>query len=132
MLWWDDSLATGIYEIDQQHKNIFAKVDEILALDTSMDFEAIKEKFGFLISYVTEHFSKEEAVMINSYYDGFKEHREKHTYLVNQIYELNLEFKKNIITEEALDSIKLLIVEWLVKHIDEDDRAMADYIKQYI
>lgn len=132
MLWWEDSLATGIEEIDQQHKNIFDKAGEILSLDSTTDYRVIKEKFSFLISYVTEHFGKEEIAMLNSYYEGFQEHRGQHSYLVNEIYEINLEFQNNSISEETIDRLKFLIVEWLAKHIDEDDRAMAEHIRNYI
>ncbi len=128
MLWWDEGLATGIEEIDRQHKNIYSKVGEILSLDIT-DGKAIKEGLSFLVSYVSEHFSMEEAAMINAYYPDFKEHREKHTYLVNQIFDINLELKRSIVADETLDNIKLLMVEWLAKHIDEDDRAMAEYLK---
>ncbi len=130
MLWWDEGLATGIEEIDQQHKNIYAKVGEILSLDTTDD-RAIKEGFSFLVSYVSEHFSIEEAAMINAHYSGFKEHRQKHTYLVNQIYDISLALQKKTVDNETLDSIKLLVIEWLAKHIDEDDRAMAEHLKAF-
>lgn len=65
MLWWNESLETGIEIINMQHKSLFSKANEILSLEIT-DEDKIKEKFEFLIRYAKSHFAEEERLMFDT------------------------------------------------------------------
>ncbi|MCK9444615.1 MAG: bacteriohemerythrin [Tissierellaceae bacterium] len=126
MLWWTDDLKTGIEIIDKQHKSIFDKANKIFNLGTSSSREEIEKIFIFLMNYTINHFSDEEKVMLDNHYDDFMKHREQHNYFVEQVYKIYYNFKGDKITDEALNELKMLIIEWLANHINKDDK---DFIK---
>ncbi len=122
MLWWSDELETGIYLIDQQHKNIFDKANEIFKLGIDQDKAEIKKVFIFLMDYANNHFYNEEKLMMEMEYENFMEHKKEHNYFVEEIYKLYQSICKKGITEEKLNDLKVLIIDWLVNHINSKDK----------
>ena len=59
MLWWEESLKTGFERIDKQHKEIFARAEEMMSVDENTSATRIREMLNFLIDYVLTHFSEE-------------------------------------------------------------------------
>lgn len=128
MLWWRENLATGIKMIDDQHKGIFEKTEKVLSLDSSSDKKAVNDTFIFLMNYCVNHFSEEEQAMLEYGYKDFKHHREQHNYFIEELYKIHTDIKTNGINEDALDSLKVLVIDWLANHISEEDKKFADSI----
>jgi len=134
MLWWTDDLKIGIDSIDNQHKSIFDKSNEVFNLGIESDIYDIEKVFTFLMNYATNHFYEEEAVMIECKYDNFLVHRNQHNYFIEEIYKIYQNIINNNICESNLNDLKVLIIEWLANHINFDDRQFIELIKnkQYI
>ncbi|WP_153725573.1 bacteriohemerythrin [Heliorestis convoluta] len=134
MLWWTDDLTSGIDFIDNQHKELFNRVNEVFSAVNVNDEAMIRSTFEYLITYVIEHFGAEESYMILYLYDDFAEHRESHNYFVLQVNELHRRFSTEEITEEErkelVDALQLLLVEWLVNHIHDFDKKLAASIRK--
>ncbi len=128
MLWWDNDLATGMKRVDEQHKAIFEKTGEIFGLDVSTDERVINKAFGFLMNYAVNHFNEEEQAMVQYGYEDFEEHKEEHAYFIEELFKISNEVKKAGISEDALDSLKVLVIEWLGNHITESDKKFAKAI----
>lgn len=134
MLWWTEDLITGIEAIDNQHKKIFEMADKILFFDENTSKEDIVQALDFLISYVIDHFGLEEGHMIKSLYSDFYNHRNRHTLLISNLFKINSKFveaENNLCPEmnDIIEEFKILILEWLVEHIDNDDRKFAAFIR---
>lgn len=132
MLWWTDELSTGISSIDEQHKGIFDKAERIMQFDETTSKDLVEDAFMFLINYVIEHFGSEEITMIKYCYNDFESHREKHTLLINNLNIFYRDFSNKGLTPKLLDDIKLLIVKWLINHIDQDDKKFAYFISKQL
>jgi len=128
MLWWDNSLLTGIEKVDEQHKSIFEKTEQILALDASSDAKDINRAFAFLMNYAVNHFSEEEQIMIEYDYEDFKIHRAQHNYFIDELYTISQRVKSLGITEDDLDELKVLVIEWLANHIHESDKKFIEAV----
>ncbi|AOY76231.1 bacteriohemerythrin [Clostridium formicaceticum] len=126
MLWWTETLATGILTVDEQHKKIFEKTGEILSLNATSDTKTIHETFDFLSNYVIEHFRDEESAMVKMNYEDFESHSQQHTYFLTEFFKLATEIKQEKIEEETLDNLKILVVEWLANHISQSDKKFAE------
>ena len=122
MLWWTEDLATGVEVIDNQHKSIFKKAEEIISLEPTTDKETINNLFTFLMDYSKNHFNEEEKFMIENVYMGFKEHREEHTYFIEELHEIYLLASIEGNSEDVINRLKLLIINWLVEHINTQDK----------
>lgn len=122
MLWWTDDLETGISTVDEQHKNMFNKANEIFDLGINEDIGKVKKIFIFLMEYSNNHFHDEEKLMIQEEYKGFMKHRTEHNFFIEKIYEIYQSISSEGITEDNLNDLKVLIIDWLVNHINGEDK----------
>jgi len=64
MLQWSQDLETGHAAIDQEHREIFDRLNHIgAALDHGADPEALRQLIHLLLDYSQRHFRHEEHVM---------------------------------------------------------------------
>lgn len=125
---WDDSIALGIPTIDAQHKALFGWVNTLNAAIKNGDgAEAVGEVIWNLITYVTEHFSEEERLMLSCNYPGLAAHRKEHDQFVSRLREIQVEF---IDGHEMGASVLDFMVDWLVCHIKGTDQGYSRFIHQ--
>lgn len=121
MLWWTDDLKTGIFLVDEQHRNMFNKANEIFDLGIDEDIEKVKKIFIFLMDYSNNHFYDEEKIMMEEEYKDFIKHRSEHNFFIEKIYEIYQNIISEGITESNLNDLKILIIDWLANHINGED-----------
>ena len=64
---WSDNLSTGVAEIDNQHKELFRRINDLFdACNQGKGKSEVAGVMEFLESYVVEHFGKEENYMKNT------------------------------------------------------------------
>lgn len=62
---YDDSLSTGVRSIDDQHKELFDKINNLLAAcREGKGKEEVAKVMKFLSDYVIDHFGTEEGYMV--------------------------------------------------------------------
>jgi len=129
MLWWTDELLTGISVVDKQHKEIFDRAEEIMNFEEDSLKENVKESFDYLIDYVKYHFKSEEEVMIKYCYDNLDNHKNAHASLMESLYKLHEHFLLEGTDQDLLDDFKVLIIKWLINHIDIEDKKFASFVR---
>ena len=123
---WDDSIALGIPTIDGQHKALFGWINTLnTAIKNGDGSEAVGEVIWNLITYVTEHFSEEERLMLSYNYPGLAAHRKEHDQFVSRLREIQVKF---IDGHEMSKSILDFMVDWLVCHIKGTDQGYSRFI----
>lgn len=132
MLWWNDELETGIKSVDEQHKSIFSKANEIFDMGKNTQKKDLKRIINFLMSYTNNHFLEEEQLMIENQYGRFMEHRKQHNLFVEAIYKIYLRVDNDEIDEDLFNDLKILIIEWLAKHINVEDKDFVRFFLQNI
>ena len=76
---WNESLSVGIELIDEQHKMLIKRLNDVAeAIEKSQGPAQIVKTLDFLIDYTHFHFSTEEKHMKANNYPGIKEHLDKH------------------------------------------------------
>ena len=123
---WDESIALGIPVIDIQHKALFEWVKSLNdAITRGEGHEKVGELIFNLITYVTEHFSEEERMMLTCDYPQLISHRKEHDKFVTKLQEIQVSFiAGNDISSGVLD----FMVNWLVCHIKGTDQGYSRYI----
>lgn len=125
---WDDSIALGITSIDEQHKALFGWIDTLNeAVKSGEGSEAVGEVIWKLITYVTEHFSEEERLMLSCNYPGLVAHRQEHDQFVSRLREIQVSF---IDGHEMGKNVLDFMVDWLVCHIKGTDQGYSRFIHQ--
>ncbi|NBG88412.1 bacteriohemerythrin [Isachenkonia alkalipeptolytica] len=122
MLWWSDSLKTGNVKVDTQHKKIFELGTGVLDLTPESSNETLQETFQELIDYTKKHFAEEEKMMGDHGYSKLQEHQGLHREFIQKLHNTLQDFKASGPTEENVDNLKLLMVDWLINHINEADK----------
>ena len=125
---WDDTISLGIPVIDEQHKALFGWINSLNEAVKSGDgSDAIEEIIWKLVTYVAEHFSAEERLMLSCNYPGLTEHRKEHDLFVSRLREIQANF---IDAHEMSKSVLDFLVDWLVSHIKGTDQGYNRFIKQ--
>ena len=128
---WNDSLKTGVPEIDEQHRILVHTLNEAaekLVADASLDVLATITQD--LLSYALYHFETEEALMHAYGYaadrDDIARHLEEHRNFSAQVVCVRNDLKAGILIppQELLDFLN----HWLVNHIMHTDKRLAAFI----
>ncbi len=130
MIRWKDSYAVGIEMIDTQHKKLFdiaAEGEELLLLPAHMDkFDDIVKIVNDLKDYMVFHFDAEQKLMEAVKYPKFFSHRVEHQDFIEKMNELDIDTIDREQQEKLSELIKFMM-DWLVGHVLENDKALAAY-----
>lgn len=126
---WNEDLNTNIAEIDEQHRELFDRVNRLLdACNKGEGRSEVDRMIGFFEDYVVTHFSDEEAAMVRSSYAGYRLHKKEHEEFMVQIGELKRKFQQD---GGRIDVVLLTVrtsVDWLVNHIRRADKSVAAHL----
>lgn len=127
---WTNELATGVAEIDNQHKEIFNRFDRLFnACSEGKGKEEVLRLLSFLQDYVKEHFSAEERLQLRSAYPEYAEHKAKHASFMAEVERLAREFAAEGATLPLVIKTNKTLSSWLLQHISKTDMAFAGYLR---
>lgn len=126
---WNSNLEIGIEEIDNQHKELFDRVNRLVnSVNMGDSHTEILNTIDFLIQYVEEHFSSEEKYQAQNEYPSYESHKALHTDFVNSINEMKASLDRNGVTSELSLELCSTVNTWLIEHIGIADKAFAVYM----
>jgi hemerythrin-like metal-binding protein len=126
---WNETLEIGIKEIDNEHKSIISKFEELYQkMREGKGHQFYRELITFLDDYVNTHLAHEETYQKEIDYINYEAHKEKHDEFRHILEELKEE-ELDDITNAELIRINLLMKDWLVHHILEEDMKIGQFVK---
>jgi hemerythrin len=126
---WDQSFATTIGTFDDQHKKLFAMINELSqAMQHKRSKEAIGTVLHRLIEYTGSHFAAEEEVFRKTGYPEEAAHVKQHRDLVRQVLEFQEKFNsgETLLTHDVIEFLQ----SWLVNHIQGTDKRYAPHLSK--
>lgn len=131
MIQWNGSLTVGVELIDEQHKMLIQRLNNMSkAIESKQGPGEISKTLSFLIEYTHFHFSVEEKHMKANNYPGLEHHLTQHEEFRSTLANLEKEFEEEGATQILADSIDTFLVNWLIKHISEVDLAFGTFLKE--
>ena len=127
---WSDDLATNIKLIDEQHKEIIRRMNDVVEAGRTGDISAMRFTLFMLQDFCVTHFSCEENLQIRACFPDFESHRNFHKSFLRKIAQLMDEMKKNGPSKNFGDEISDLVGNWLVLHIKNVDGVLGDFIRK--
>lgn len=121
-------LKTGHAEIDRQHAQLVAWLDELRGfVDGSYSFAAGFTAIQALLDYTVEHFAFEEELLRLWDYPALDEHIRQHQSLVAEVRSQwnRVEQEGADIAREVVETIE----RWVVEHINGADVAFAEFVR---
>jgi len=127
---WDRNLETGNEEIDGQHRELFHRIDRLLAASREKrSREEVAQTLTFLGDYVVLHFAAEERMMAETGYPELEAHRAEHARFVQEFGILYREFKAEGPTTLFIIRVGNRVTGWLREHIYRTDRSFVEHLR---
>ncbi|QEM69361.1 bacteriohemerythrin [Geobacter sp. FeAm09] len=127
---WRESLAIGVPEIDNQHKELLSRFDSLLkACETGKGMDELRRLLGFLDEYVISHFSDEEAIQRSSRYPAYAAHKQEHDGFIVRVKALKDEIKSEGVAVHHVTETNNMLLKWLINHISKVDAELGKYLR---
>ena len=126
---WDESFATGINQIDDQHRKLIGIVNR---LQEAMAHEAgdavLLDIIRELKEYAIYHFETEERYMVSFDYPGLEGHSAEHDRFVEEVsgFQRSHEQGKPLISVPVMS----FLVKWITDHVKGTDRQYVPLFRE--
>lgn len=123
---WKEEYSVNIKEIDDQHKELVAMINE---LHEAMMQQRAKDVLGKilnkLVSYCAGHFATEERLMQTHGYLEYAGHKAKHDKMTAKVLALQNDLKANKLN--LTTEVSQFLRDWLDKHILGTDKKYSTH-----
>ena len=127
---WTEDLAVGFNTIDDQHKELFKKINQMLeACTQGKGKEVLREMLDFLGDYVVTHFGTEERLMQQYNYPDYQSHKNHHEKFIESFMGLKKEFETTGPGIHLVVMTNRVVVGWLNSHIRNVDKLLGAFLK---
>lgn len=121
---WDRSLEIGVAAVDEQHRELFRRIDILLNPSNKNRFN---EMMDFLGDYIVKHFADEQKIHSESSYPKAVMHKSYHDNYVRVFNQLKQKIAREGNTLTVNLEINKTVVGWLKNHILVHDREFSQY-----
>lgn len=132
MIQWKPELATGVKQIDEQHKNLVDICSRTFTLAKSRDevdhYDEIVSLLEELRDYTRYHFSFEESLLEKFNYTDFEQQKMEHYLFLKRIEKMDMGNIDKDQTNSVLEILDML-VDWISSHIMNTDMKYAQLLK---
>lgn len=125
---WDRRYATGVQEIDDQHKKLMGLMNELHdAMRSGKGKEVSRSILSELMDYSIYHFRTEEKMMRERSYPEMELHIKQHSDFMIRVEDLS----RRLSSGEYMMALEIneFLKEWLSGHILSVDKEMGKYIR---
>ena len=127
---WTEVLATGVPEIEEQHKELIGRINGLLdACAGNRPRDEVGRVIGFLEAYVVTHFSSEESRMAAVGYPEYRLHKSEHAVFIERVADVKRTFRNEGAAPEVLHLATRTLMEWLDVHIRKTDKRLGEYLR---
>jgi hemerythrin len=123
---WTPEYSVGVAEIDEQHKKMFATVNNLYdAIHAKGTTELLRKFIQEMVDYADYHFSTEEKYFEKFKYHEKDEHIKTHNVYRERVLKYVKEFEENkeFLSFEILDFLE----DWWLGHIAKVDKRYMDF-----
>jgi len=129
---WKEKYKIGVELIDCQHKELFKRVSDFIAVvqskeDWNTKAEKVMETMEFMQDYVVEHFDDEEKYQAEISYPYIEQHKKAHADFKNGVFEYARIFSEKGITQEKAQEFAGKLMAWLIMHVAKMDQKIGEY-----
>ncbi|RQW83657.1 MAG: hemerythrin [Geobacter sp.] len=117
---WDSTYALGLKDVDEHHQHLVSQLNRLYDGIVYNETVDVDDVFIELVEYAKNHFDLEEKLMLDSKYQGYKSHVEKHSEFISNILELQNKYHSG---NAYVDTDTMLYLkDWLFNHILKADK----------
>lgn len=132
MVRWKKTFSTDVVSVDNEHRVLVDALNNFAdAFYNDPDSFDVLATFDGIATEAIHHFDHEETVMYNMAYPRYKQHREKHKWLLADLAKRRAEIAddpQNARFDEILQYLKY----WLMRHMVSEDTHLHRYLNKPI
>lgn len=126
---WTSALSIGVEELDAQHRELFARVEELEDAMLRRDRATAVHVLRFLGEYVQVHFTAEEGLMCAVEYPRRAEHQAEHAGFAATIAALQRVLEQDGATAALVFRTEREVSTWLRDHVYSSDAALGAFVR---
>ncbi len=127
---WRPEYATGIQQVDDQHRAIFKVADDFQeALDAGVGEHNYRMVLDFLNHYVRAHFGFEETCMARFHCPAAQQNKRAHAEFITVINDFTQRFTDNGYATADASALTSTVNQWLDRHICAIDARLKDSVQ---
>ena len=127
---WDGSLAMGVGVIDDQHKQLIQRLNDLAkAVEENQGPKAVASTLSFLTEYTHFHFQAEEGLMVAQEYPGLADHQKEHEEFRTILRSMGTDFETDGASAHLAGQINTFLFTWLVRHIRQVDTRFGKFLQ---
>jgi len=129
MVSWNESLRTGVAEIDEQHQLLFKRAAVVReAVAAGQGSLEVRETIDFLLAYSSVHFETEARYMAASAYPKEQLHLDEHVKLTRTLLRAAEAYRAEGASPRMAEELVGFFERWLADHIHDHDRQLAGWL----
>lgn len=132
MITWDDSMTTGLSNLDAQHRELIGKLNELSeALSGGQDSARVAgEILDFLQFYAAWHFEREEALMEQYQCPIAETNKKEHAKFIKKFGLFYEQWQTASMDPELANQTHAELANWIANHILQVDTQLHAYVKK--
>jgi len=129
---WDPKLETGVAVIDQQHRELFRRLDELqLAIYGAKPKNELVVMIEYLEKYVEEHFAAEEKMMFGVWFHDYSGHKREHEEFKRIFQRIRDEYRNRGADNFFAIQLEKEVYRWWENHIMCTDMTFAAVVRAH-
>jgi hemerythrin len=124
LMQWNDTMSVDMEELDEQHKQLIALINEAYEAIQRHDEHKMSELINKMRDYAILHFETEERYLEQCDYPDIEAHKALHAKFNEDVDE----FKRNLCDRTNLSQIFVFLSRWLTNHIMNEDKQYSSCI----
>lgn len=126
---WDESLATGVVEVDEAHKTMFLWVNQLAdAMKRGEGGAEVVRLLNNLCAYAAQHFQHEEGCMNAWRCPAAQANKATHAEFLAHMEHLRAECRAKGVTPAQVFELQRALSAWLRNHIMKVDLSLRDCV----
>jgi len=132
MIKWQDAYSTGVYLLDEQHKELFGYCNDLedILREGDVSREFLEQGLKFLEKYVVNHFGQEENCMHQYECPIAKKNKNAHQKFIQSYKKMEKEIAEGADPYRTLRKIHTFLEGWLKMHICNLDTHLKTCVYQ--
>lgn len=123
---WGEEYEIGIRVIDMEHRQLVNMLNQLAEREDGERTSVLFNVLNGLIEYTRSHFIVEEELMRAYGYPHFEEHQRAHESFCDHVTNMTATLDE---TDGVIVNLYLYLRDWLIQHILETDRKVAEHLK---
>jgi len=131
MITWVQEMETGIETIDEQHRKLIGKINELETAILENRGRAETQKIlEFVLFYADWHFKQEESCMHYYQCPAAEQNKEQHEYFLKRFSSLHYQYYQTNADPEIVQATLNELMSWTQHHILHVDTELKTYVPE--